>query len=270
MTYSIPSFYVIGDIQGCAGALRDLLRQIPPDSPVWFCGDLVNRGPDSLGVLQVIHAMGDRARVVLGNHDIHLLAVAAGARKLGKSDTIQDILDLPNRQFWLDWLRHQPMVVYEHGVLMSHAGIHPSWSLTETLSYASELERLLASDQYEQHLQTLFGNEPNQWSNQLTGNERLRVITNVLTRMRALNSDWSLNYTFKAQMKDMPTELSPWFSIPKRTIKDTPIFFGHWSALGLMQYENATCLDTGCVWGNELTAYHYPSGKVLTAREPSL
>ncbi|GHA73801.1 bis(5'-nucleosyl)-tetraphosphatase, symmetrical [Formosimonas limnophila] len=261
-----PNFYLIGDVQGCSNALRDLLNQIPHDADIWFCGDLVNRGPDSLSVLQQIKALGKRARVVLGNHDIHLLAVAAGARKKGKSDTLDEILYLPNRDEWLDWLRHQPLAHFEHGVLMVHAGVWPSWTLADVLARAGELEALLRSDDYTQSLQTLFGNEPNAWHDDLVGVARLRVITNVFTRMRTLQGD-VLDYGFKAELKDLPHHLTPWFAMPRRQTIKTPIFFGHWSALGFHQENNTTCLDTGCVWGRELTAYHYPSGELLTAFE---
>ena len=261
-----PNFYLIGDVQGCSNALRDLLNQIPHDADIWFCGDLVNRGPDSLSVLQQIKALGKRARVVLGNHDIHLLAVAAGARKKGKSDTLDEILSLPNRDEWLDWLRHQPLAHFEHGVLMVHAGVWPSWTLADVLARAGELEALLRSDDYTQSLQTLFGNEPNAWHNDLVGVARLRVITNVFTRMRTLQGD-VLDYGFKAELNDLPHHLTPWFAMPHRQTVQTPIFFGHWSALGFHQANNTTCLDTGCVWGRELTAYHYHSGELLTAFE---
>lgn len=261
-----PNFYLIGDVQGCSNALRDLLSQIPHDADVWFCGDLVNRGPNSLAVLKQIKALGKRARVVLGNHDIHLLAVAAGARKKGKSDTLDEILSLPNRDEWLNWLRHQPLAHFEHGVLMVHAGVWPSWTLADVLARAGELEVLLRSDDYTQSLQTLFGNEPNTWHDDLVGVARLRVITNVFTRMRTLQGD-VLDYGFKAELKDLPHYLTPWFAMPHRQTVQIPIFFGHWSALGFHQANNTTCLDTGCVWGRELTAYHYPSGRLLTACE---
>jgi bis(5'-nucleosyl)-tetraphosphatase (symmetrical) len=261
-----PNFYLIGDVQGCSKALRNLLHQIPSDADVWFCGDLVNRGPDSLGVLRQIKALGRRARVVLGNHDIHLLAVAAGARKKGRSDTLDEILSLPNRNEWLDWLRQQPLAHFEHGVLMVHAGVWPSWTTTDVLARAGELESLLRSDDYTARLQNLFGNEPNAWHNDLIGTERSRVITNIFTRMRTLH-DEVLDYAFKAELKDLPHHLTPWFAIPHRQTLSTPIFFGHWSALGLHRANNTTCLDTGCVWGRELTACHYPSGQILTAFE---
>jgi bis(5'-nucleosyl)-tetraphosphatase (symmetrical) len=264
---SAPNIYIIGDVQGCANALRQLLAQIPADADVWFCGDLVNRGSDSLNVLQQIHALGNRARVVLGNHDIHLLAVAANARSSGKSDTIDDILNAPDARFWLDWLRAQPVAHFEHGILMVHAGVLPQWTLTQTLQNARELEQLLQSADYELRLQTLFGNEPNHWHDDLQGMERVRVITNTFTRMRTLDANGGMDFKFKSELADLPAHLTPWFDAPNRQTHATPIFFGHWSALGLHSFNNTTCLDTGCIWGRDLTAYHATSGQVLTASE---
>lgn len=260
-------FYVVGDVQGCARALERLVQQIPATSGIWLCGDLVNRVADSLGVLRQVKALGARARVVLGNHDIHLLAVAAGARKLGKSDTLDGILNAPDLEDWLDWLRFQPVAHYEHGVLMVHAGVLPSWSLAETLACARELEAILRSDNYKERLQTIFGNEPNRWSSDLQGDERLRVITNAFTRLRTCEATGAMDFKFKGELQDVPAHLMPWFAMPERQTRGTPIFFGHWSALGLHQSHNTTCLDTGCVWGRDLTACHYPTGEILTARE---
>lgn len=262
-----PNVYIIGDVQGCAKALQKLITQIPNDAQIWFCGDLVNRGPDSLGVLRQIHALGQRAQVVLGNHDIHLLAVAAGARKQSKSDTIDDVLNDADAHSWLNWLRHQPLVHFEHGILMVHAGVLPEWSLTNILQYAQELETMLQADNYQTHLHTLFGNTPNKWHKDLQGSERLRVITNTFSRMRTLDADGGLNYLFKDEPINLPNELTPWFAVPQRHPTQPPIFFGHWSALGFHQSHRTTCLDTGCVWGRDLTAYHYPSGNTLTAQE---
>lgn len=262
-----PNVYIIGDVQGCSGALRKLIAQIPNDAQIWFCGDLVNRGTNSLGVLRQIKALGKRAQVVLGNHDIHLLAVAAGARNLSKSDTIEDTLNSPDASKWLDWIRHQPLAHFEHGILMVHAGILPEWSLSNTLQYAQELEAILQADNYETHLKTLFGNMPNKWDDGLRGNERLRVITNTFTRMRTLDKKGGLNHQFKGQLTEVPNELTPWFCVPHRHATQPLIFFGHWSALGLHESNNTICLDTGCIWGGSLTAYHYPSGKILTAQE---
>ena len=264
---SESDFYLVGDVQGCANALKRLIQRIPERRAIWLCGDLVNRGADSLGVLRQVKALGSRARVVLGNHDIHLLAVAAGARTLGKSDTLDALLAAPDLEEWLDWLRFQPVAHYEHGVLMVHAGVLPSWTLADTLSYARELESVLRSDDYKKRLKSIFGNEPNRWSDSLIGDERLRVITNTFTRLRVCDANGGIEFKFKGELTDVPNNLRPWFAMPGRKTGDTPIFFGHWSALGFHRAYNTTCLDTGCVWGRDLTAYHYPNGELLMVRE---
>ena len=261
---STPNFYVIGDVQGCADALRRLLAQIPDTADVWFCGDLVNRGSDNLGVLQQVHALGTRARVVLGNHDIHLLGVAAGVRTQGRSDTLNDILFSPDGEYWLNWLRRWPLAHFEHGLLMVHAGVLPKWSLSQILQYSDEAHAMLASDSYIEHLKTLFGSSPNQWRNTLKGAERLRVIINAFTRMRVCTPDGAMDFQFKGELPDIPAGLQPWFRLPQRKTQNQAILFGHWSALGLHHESNTLCLDTGCVWGHELTAYHYPSGEIIS------
>ena len=259
-----PDFYVIGDVQGCAEPLARLLAQIPAHADVWFCGDLINRGPDNLGVLRQVRALGSRARVILGNHDIHLLGVAAGVRAPGRSDTLDDILLSPDCEGWLNWLRQWPLAHFEHGILMVHAGVMPQWSLKQVLQYSDEAHTLLASNGYIEHLKTLFGSSPNYWKNTLRGAERLRVIINAFTRMRVCAPDGTMDFQFKGEISDVPDGLLPWFRLPQRKTADQAIIFGHWSALGLHYENNTICLDTGCVWGQKLTAYHYPSGEVIS------
>ena len=259
-----PDFYVIGDVQGCAEPLARLLAQIPAHADVWFCGDLINRGPDNLGVLRQVRALGSRARVILGNHDIHLLGVAAGVRTQGRSDTLDDILLSPDCEDWLNWLRQWPLAHYEHGILMVHAGVMPQWSLRQVLQHSHEARTILAGDDYIEHLKTLFGSSPNHWKNTLRGAERLRVIINAFTRMRVCAPDGTMDFQFKGEIGDVPDGLLPWFRLPQRKTADQAIIFGHWSALGLHYENNTICLDTGCVWGQELTAYHYPSGEVIS------
>ena len=259
-----PDFYVIGDVQGCAEPLARLLAQIPAHADVWFCGDLINRGPDNLGVLRQVRALGSRARVILGNHDIHLLGVAAGVRAPGRSDTLDDILLSPDCEDWLSWLRQWPLAHFEHGILMVHAGVMPQWSLKQVLQYSDEAHALLASDGYVEHLKTLFGSSPNYWKNSLRGAERTRAIINAFTRMRVCAPDGAMDFQFKGEIGDVPDGLLPWFRLPQRKTADQAIVFGHWSALGLHCENNTICLDTGCVWGQELTAYHYPSGEVIS------
>ena len=259
-----PDFYVIGDVQGCAEPLARLLAQIPAHADVWFCGDLINRGPDNLGVLRQVQALGSRARVILGNHDIHLLGVAAGVRAPGRSDTLDDILLSPDCEGWLNWLRQWPLAHFEHGILMVHAGVMPQWSLKQVLQYSDEAHTLLASNGYIEHLKTLFGSSPNYWKNSLRGAERIRAIINAFTRMRVCAPDGTMDFQFKGEIGDVPDGLLPWFRLPQRKTADQAIVFGHWSALGLHYENNTICLDTGCVWGQELTAYHYPSGEVIS------
>ena len=259
-----PDFYVIGDVQGCAEPLARLLAQIPAHADVWFCGDLINRGPDNLGVLRQVQALGSRARVILGNHDIHLLGVAAGVRAPGRSDTLDDILLSPDCEGWLNWLRQWPLAHFEHGILMVHAGVMPQWSLKQVLQYSDEAHTLLASNGYIEHLKTLFGSSPNCWKNSLRGAERIRAIINAFTRMRVCAPDGAMDFQFKGEIGDVPDGLLPWFRLPQRKTADQAIVFGHWSALGLHCENNTICLDTGCVWGQKLTAYHYPSGEVIS------
>ena len=259
-----PDFYVIGDVQGCAEPLARLLAQIPAHADVWFCGDLINRGPDNLGVLRQVQALGSRARVILGNHDIHLLGVAAGVRAPGRSDTLDDILLSPDCEGCLNWLRQWPLAHFEHGILMVHAGVMPQWSLKQVLQYSDEAHTLLASNGYIEHLKTLFGSSPNYWKNSLRGAERTRAIINAFTRMRVCAPDGAMDFQFKGEIGDVPDGLLPWFRLPQRKTADQAIIFGHWSALGLHYENNTICLDTGCVWGQELTAYHYPSGEVIS------
>ena len=259
-----PDFYVIGDVQGCAEPLARLLAQIPAHADIWFCGDLINRGPDNLGVLRQVQALGSRARVILGNHDIHLLGVAAGVRAPGRSDTLDDILLSPDCEGCLNWLRQWPLAHFEHGILMVHAGVMPQWSLKQVLQYSDEAHTLLASNGYIEHLKTLFGSSPNYWKNSLCGAERTRAIINAFTRMRVCAPDGAMDFQFKGEIGDVPDGLLPWFRLPQRKTADQAIIFGHWSALGLHYENNTICLDTGCVWGQELTAYHYPSGEVIS------
>ena len=259
-----PDFYVIGDVQGCAEPLARLLAQIPAHADVWFCGDLINRGPDNLGVLRQVQALGSRARVILGNHDIHLLGVAAGVRAPGRSDTLDDILLSPDCEGCLNWLRQWPLAHFEHGILMVHAGVMPQWSLKQVLQYSDEAHTLLASNGYIEHLKTLFGSSPNCWKNSLRGAERIRAIINAFTRMRVCAPDGAMDFQFKGEIGDVPDGLLPWFRLPQRKTADQAIVFGHWSALGLHCENNTICLDTGCVWGQKLTAYHYPSGEVIS------
>lgn len=259
----------IGDLQGCSEPLQRLLSTCDDGrEPIWFCGDLVNRGPDSLGTLRAVMALGDRARSVLGNHDLHLLAVATGARSATKrGDTMQDILDAPDRDELVDWLRHRPLAIHDAGHLMVHAGVVPPWDLAMTLELAHEVEKALRSRHWVDFLRTMYGNKPNQWRDDLTGDDRRRAIVNVLTRVRYLRPDGSLDFDSKLGPEATPG-LVPWFDAPGRRTADTTIVFGHWSTLGLVQRPNLIALDTGCVWGGCLSAMRLETRELWQVRCP--
>ncbi|MFD4122563.1 symmetrical bis(5'-nucleosyl)-tetraphosphatase [Alcaligenes faecalis] len=252
-----PAIWAIGDIQGCCRPLDSLLSHpdVAADSQAtfWFAGDLVNRGPDSLGALRLIRSLGDRAVCVLGNHDIHCLAVAAGVRKSGKQDTLQELLAAPDAQELLDWLRHQPLAHYEHGHLMVHAGVHPDWSPEQTLGYAHELEALLRADDWQEKIIELFGNHPDRWDAKLEGYDRLRAIVSTLTRMRMCDVNGRMDFKHKGA-PDAESGLLAWFELPNRACAQVPVIFGHWSTLGLLNTPTVISLDTGCVWGRQLSA----------------
>ncbi|WP_066455006.1 symmetrical bis(5'-nucleosyl)-tetraphosphatase [Castellaniella caeni] len=267
-TVSAPAsdVWVIGDVQGCAGALRGLLAHpdlADPATEIWFAGDLVNRGPDSLGALRLIRGLGHRARVILGNHDLHLLAVVAGVRKQGKSDTLQDILDAPDRDALIDWLRRQPLLVRDRGHVMVHAGILPAWTLDQAQALAHEIETALQGPAWQQAVHDFYGEEPLQWHDDLQGPARMRVIVNALTRMRVCHAeDGRMDFHHKGGPRDAPG-LLPWFELPGRRSHAEPVVFGHWSALGLNIRADTICLDTGCVWGRALTALRLRDHRII-------
>jgi bis(5'-nucleosyl)-tetraphosphatase (symmetrical) len=262
------STYVIGDLQGCAASFDALLARIAFDvarDRVWLVGDLVNRGPDSLGTLRRVIALGDAATVVLGNHDLHLLGVSAGVRKAGRGDTLDAVLAAPDAASLLDWLRHRPMAhrerVADRDFVMIHAGILPGWSSDDTMRHASELETALRADDWRTTLASLFGNRPDQWSDHLTGHDRLRAIVNGLTRMRYCTDDDRIDFKSKdapaatdAYFPPPPHGYRAWFDIATRRSRASTVVFGHWSTLGLMVRDDVIALDSGCVWGGALTA----------------
>jgi bis(5'-nucleosyl)-tetraphosphatase (symmetrical) len=256
------SLYAIGDLQGCAARLDELLARLPGDARLVFVGDLVNRGPDSLGTLRRVRALGDRAVAVLGNHDLHLLAVAAGIRPVHDDDTLQDILAAPDSAELLDWVRNRPLAHQEDGALFVHAGVLPQWSVEHTLALAAEVQQQLRADDYRSFLATMYGNRPLQWSEALQGADRLRCILNALTRLRFLSLEGAMDLKLKGSVESAPPGWVPWFAHPQRASTATPIIFGHWSTLGLLMRDNVICIDTGCVWGGCLTALHWPSRTV--------
>jgi bis(5'-nucleosyl)-tetraphosphatase (symmetrical) len=249
--------YLIGDVQGCCDALQRLLREIDFSASrdhFYALGDLVNRGPDSLATLRLLRDLGDSATCLLGNHDLHLLAVAFGGRRTHRSDTFDDILQAPDRDAWIEWLRRRRMAVCAHGWLMVHAGVAPQWNLETTLALAAEVEAMLRSDALAEFLRTMYGDEPTRWDDQLRGAQRLRLIVNVLTRIRFVSADGTLDLDSKEGAAGAPPGLVPWFEAPSRRTADTPVAFGHWSTLGLVNRPDLLGLDTGCVWGGRLTA----------------
>ena len=266
----MSKIYAIGDIQGCAPSLKMLVKKLPTKSKMIFLGDLVNRGPDSLGTLRYLKQLQEEKRIecILGNHDLHLLAVDAGIRKTKGLDTVQPILDAPDRAELINWLRHRPMALSNGKVLTVHAGVLPQWDLQQTIECAQEVEKALRKKSYKDFLANMYGNTPNKWSNALKGYERLRVITNALTRIRFCTPTGMMEFESKEGFEDGPKGYVPWFKTPKRKTQDSLIYFGHWSTLGLLREKNVIGLDTGCVWGGKLTAMEIPiSGKNNTQLE---
>jgi bis(5'-nucleosyl)-tetraphosphatase (symmetrical) len=250
--------WAIGDIQGCDDELGELLDRIgfsPDRDRLHFVGDLVNRGPRSLAVLRRVRALGDNAVTVLGNHDLHLLAVALVGEKLRRSDTLDEILTAPDRDALLEWLLQRPLAHHDalHGDLLVHAGLVPQWTVPEALQLAQEVE-LALHDHAPKLLRRMYGDEPAMWKPQLRGMQRHRFTVNVLTRLRFCTAKGAIDVKHMGTIADAPPPLLPWFRVPDRLNHGTRIVFGHWSALGFYRGENVICLDTGCVWGGALTA----------------
>ena len=251
------SIYAIGDLQGCYLSLQTLLDKIqfsPANDQLWFVGDLVNRGPESLECLRFVKQLGSRAITVLGNHDLHLLGVAAGLRPLNKKDTIKQILDAPDCDEMLKWLRQQKLLHIEGRYALVHAGLLPDWNWSEAQSLAHEIEALLSGPDYLSLLENMYGNEPNYRHPDLRGSARQRVIINAMTRMRVLSNDGRMQLKFKGEPDAIPAEYRPWFEVKTARISDHTIIAGHWSALGLRIGAQFIGLDSGCVWGQKLTA----------------
>ena len=252
--------YAVGDVQGCLSPLRCLLEQVsfePTQDRLWLVGDLVNRGPQSLETLRFLYAMRDAVTAVLGNHDLHLLAVAHNVERLKKGDTLREILDAPDCAELLDWLRCQPLIHHdaERQLTMVHAGIPPQWTLKKALKRAAEVEEVLRDDsRLPFFLDGMYGNEPNKWDSDLHGITRLRVITNYFTRMRFCTADGRLEFKSKEGLGSAPKGYAPWFSHPERKMRGQKIIFGHWAALqGQCSEPGVVALDSGCVWGGAMT-----------------
>ena len=257
------SLYLIGDLQGCDAPLKRLLDEIdfsPSTDTLYLLGDLVNRGPDSLGVLRRLSALGSAAQCLLGNHDLHALAVWQGVRKTKRKDTLQALVAADDSKRLFDWLRHRPMALHAHGWLMVHAGVLPQWTTVQTLALAAEVESVLRGPSIKMALASMYGNTPAAWHNQLAGPDRLRVIINALTRLRFCTADGLMDFTSNDSADNPPAGFTPWFDASGRATQGQPIAFGHWSTL--MQGNQRTTemrnntlpLDTGCVWGGCLTA----------------
>ena len=256
------AIYAIGDIQGCYDELVQLLEKIKfraDRDRLWFTGDLVNRGPKSLQTMRMIRAMGDNASVVLGNHDLHLLATAYDHLKPGKKDTLDDILDAPDREELLTWLRSRQLIHIDNelGMVMVHAGLHPDWTINDAQSLAHEVESILRSDKHISFYKHMYGDKPRKWGDDLKSWPRLRFITNIFTRLRYCDNAGRTSLQTTGAPGTQPKGLHPWFEIKNRRSKDSQIIFGHWSTLALLNdypYTNVHPLDTGCLWGGKLTA----------------
>ena len=258
--------WAIGDLQGCGDALRALDAQLPASDRIWLTGDIVNRGPHSLACLRWAMAQGDRLVTVLGNHDLHLLAVAAGVRQPHRHDTLGDILAAPDRDALIDWVRTRALAHTEGGWLLVHAGVLPQWSAARTRELAAEVEAVLAGPQWREFVQVMYGNEPARWDDKLTGTDRLRAIVNALTRLRFCTPDGTMEFATKEGVGGAPPGHLPWFEVPGRASAGSPIVFGHWSTLGLLERPDVVGLDTGCVWGGSLTAMRLADRKRLQVR----
>jgi bis(5'-nucleosyl)-tetraphosphatase (symmetrical) len=252
--------YAIGDIQGCYDPFRRLLDELcfdPASDTLWLAGDLVNRGPKSLKTLRFIRSIEDSVISVMGNHDLHTLALAAEAVHFGpRFETLENLLNAPDADELCDWLRHRPLAHYDKGLdtLLVHAGTHPDWSVKKTLARAAEVEAALRGPGYEKLLVKMYSNSPIRWSGKLTGYKRLRFIINCLTRMRMITPQRALNFSYSGSPLRARKNLQPWYQAENRATADTRIAFGHWSQLGLIVLPNLISLDTGCVWGRQLTA----------------
>lgn len=258
--------YAIGDIQGCYNELQQLLENIrfdPLQDKLWLVGDLVNRGPDSLQVLRLVKSLGESAITVLGNHDLHLLAVATGVAELHRSDTLDEVLNAPDKDELLFWLRQQRLFYDNDGYVLVHAGLMPQWNITQAASLAREVENALRSKDFVSFFEHMYGNAPRAWSDELSGYKRLRVITNAFTRMRICTPQGEMEYKFKGEVEKIPAGYLPWFDLPNRKSQDATIIFGHWSALGLKVTPNIIALDTGCLWGGPMTAIRLEDRKLF-------
>ncbi len=251
------AIYAIGDIQGCYDDLLRLLDVIKFDPGVdnlWFVGDLVNRGPQSLQTLRFVKTLGSAAITVLGNHDLHLLAAFCLEKVAQKKDSLHQVLEAPDCEELMDWLRNCPLFYHQDGYCLIHAGLPPQWSFAQTVKMARKAEAVLRSPDYRDFMGQMYGDKPKRWSTNLTGSNEIRFIINCFTRMRYCEKDGSLDFTHSCAPGEQPKHLIPWFKMPKRKSADMKIIFGHWSTLGYYVADNCYAIDTGCLWGGQLTA----------------
>jgi bis(5'-nucleosyl)-tetraphosphatase (symmetrical) len=249
--------YAIGDIQGCYHAFTALLERLKFDAKcdkLWLVGDIINRGSGSLEVLRWCYQHQNSLKIVLGNHDLHALAVVHNVKPAHKYDTLQASMDAPDSDALFTWLRHQPLIHTENDFVIVHAGLFPQWTIEKAACLAREVECALQGDNHLYFLRNMYGNEPNAWRDDLAGMDRLRTITNAMTRMRICSVQGEMEFEFKGELQDIPIGYTPWFDAPFRASQSAKIICGHWSALGLRQRENVFALDTGCLWGGQLTA----------------
>lgn len=259
--------YAIGDLQGCHTFLLRLLDELnfdPVADRLWFVGDLVNRGPDSLAVLRFVKGLGDAAVSVLGNHDLHLLSLAEGYGRPHKGDTLDAILAAPDRDALLVWLRGRKLAWREHGFLMVHAGVLPGWSADDAMARAAEVEAVLQGPSYRDFFAQMYGNTPAAWHDGLEGAERLRAIVNAFTRLRYCSPAGEMEFHHKGAPGTQPRGWLPWFDVPGRRSADTAFIIGHWSTLGLVNRPDLLALDTGCMWGGRLSAVRLEDRRVFS------
>ncbi|MEC7875209.1 MAG: symmetrical bis(5'-nucleosyl)-tetraphosphatase [Pseudomonadota bacterium] len=268
------STYAIGDIQGCYSELQDLLHEINFDKEndrLWFVGDLINRGPKSLQTLRFVKSLGTNAKVVLGNHDLHLLAASKNIRPLSKKDTIKEVLAAEDKEQLINWIKSRPLLITDNdlGFTMVHAGLAPQWTLEDAKNFANECELTLQSEKINDFLTLMYGDKPNIWSESLEGYERQRFIINCFTRIRFCNDNGKLDLDTKVAPGEQKKSLIPWYALPKRKTIDDKIIFGHWSTVHLgneknfKQY-NVFPIDTGCLWGGRLTAMRLEDKKIFS------
>jgi bis(5'-nucleosyl)-tetraphosphatase (symmetrical) len=267
------STYAIGDLQGCFDALVELLDECAFNRArdrLWFVGDLVNRGPQSLEILRFVKSLGDSALSVLGNHDLHMLMVAEGRAKAHRQDTLQAVLAAPDREELLAWVRGLPLAHAEGEYLMVHAGLLPAWNARDAVRLSREVEAALRGPAWPQLMAHMYGNQPDRWDESLAGYDRLRVIINAMTRLRVCTDDGRMEFSHKGRLEDIPKGYRPWFTVPGRASASSTVVCGHWSALGLLAEKNLLALDSGCLWGRRLSAVRLEDRRVFQVSCPKL